>query len=159
MRILFILFVIMPIIEMWLLIEVGSHIGALSTIGLVVLTAFIGVILLRQQGTRTFLRARSRLQQGEIPAREMVDGLFLGVAGALLLTPGFFTDLIGFFCLIPGIRLLVIGFFGRHISSKIFKTDNPTVFGSTFDSKKFADKTNKNRTLEGEIDNHDERSD
>ena len=96
MRTLFILFIIIPIIEMWLLIEVGSHIGAFNTISLVVLTAFVGAILLKRQGARTLLRAQSRIHQGEIPAREMVDGLFLGVAGALLLTPGFFTDAIGF---------------------------------------------------------------
>ena len=78
MKVLFILFVLIPIIEMWLLIEVGSHIGAFNTIGLVLLTAFIGVILLRRQGISTILRARQQLDKGKIPAREMIDGLFLG---------------------------------------------------------------------------------
>ena len=104
MRILFILFILIPIIEIWLLIEVGSLIGAFHTVGLVLLTAFIGVILLKQQGERTLSSARSRLNRGQIPGREMVDGLFLGVAGALLLTPGFVTDAIGFLLFVPPVR-------------------------------------------------------
>ena len=151
MKVLFILFVLIPIIEMWLLIEVGSHIGAFNTIGLVLLTAFIGVILLRRQGISTLLRARQRLDQGQIPAREMVDGLFLGIAGALLLTPGFFTDTMGFICLVPGARTLIISFFFRHIQLGTFKTTHFTMDGSTT----FTSKTHKSRVLEGELDDND----
>ena len=155
MRVLLILFIVIPIVEMWLLIEVGSHIGAFNTIGLVLLTAFIGVILLRRQGVSTLLRARQRLNQGQVPAREMVDGLFLGIAGALLLTPGFFTDAIGFICLVPGARTLVISFFCQHIRFRTFKTTHFTVDSSA----SFTDKTNKGRVLEGEIDNDDKKPD
>ena len=156
MRTLFIFFIVMPIVEMWLLIEVGSHIGAFNTIGLVVLTAFVGVMLLKRQGMHTLLRARSRLSQGEIPAREMIDGLFLGVAGALLLTPGFVTDIVGFACLIPGTRTLIIGFIGRHIRLHTFdKTHHSTVFYSTT----FAHKTDKNKIIEGQVDHDDKHSD
>ena len=104
MRFLFLLFVGMPILEMWLLIEVGSRIGALPTIALVALTAFIGINLLRQQGFDTLTRAQTRLNAGEVPAAEILEGLFLAVGGALLLTPGFVTDTIGFCCLIAPIR-------------------------------------------------------
>ncbi|MBB3046919.1 UPF0716 protein FxsA [Litorivivens lipolytica] len=108
MRFLFLLFVGVPILEMWLLIEVGSRIGALPTIALVALTAFIGVNLLRQQGFSTLTRAQTRLNAGEVPATEILEGLFLAVGGALLLTPGFFTDTVGFCCLIGPIRRRII---------------------------------------------------
>lgn len=108
MRFLFLLFVALPILEMWLLIEVGARIGALPTIALVVLTAFIGVNLLRQQGISTLTRAQTRLNAGEVPAIEILEGLFLAVGGALLLTPGFFTDALGFCCLIRPLRRRLI---------------------------------------------------
>jgi len=98
------LFIVMPIVEMTILIKVGTVIGALNTIGLVLLTAVIGAALLRQQGLATLLRANQRLNSGELPAKEVAEGLILAVGGALLLTPGFVTDTIGFLCLIPGSR-------------------------------------------------------
>lgn len=104
MRFLFLLFIGLPILEMWLLIEVGTRIGALPTIALVALTAFIGINLLRQQGFNTLTRAQARLNAGEVPAAEILEGLCLAVGGALLLTPGFVTDAIGFCCLIAPIR-------------------------------------------------------
>ena len=98
------LFIIMPIAEMAVLIQVGGMIGVLNTIGLVLLTAVIGAWLLRQQGLATLLKANQRLNSGELPAREVAEGLILAIGGALLLTPGFITDTVGFLCLIPGSR-------------------------------------------------------
>lgn len=115
MRPLFILFIVMPILEMWVLISVGQEIGALPTIGLVLLTAMVGLALLRRQGISTVMRAQQKMQAGEMPAREMAEGIFLAVGGALLLTPGFITDAIGFACLIPGIRQLIIGRLIGHV--------------------------------------------
>ena len=103
------LFIVMPIVEMVVLIKVGGMIGALNTVGLVLLTAVIGAALLRQQGLSTLLRANQRLNSGELPAREVAEGLILAVGGALLLTPGFVTDTIGFLCLIPGSRHWLAG--------------------------------------------------
>ena len=97
-------FIVLPILEMYILIEVGGFIGALNTIGLVLLTALLGLILLRQQGFRTLLNARNKLVQAELPTEELVTGIFLAVGGALLLTPGFVTDFIGFMCLLPFTR-------------------------------------------------------
>ena len=94
-------FIVLPILEMYILIEVGGFIGALNTIGLVLLTALLGLMLLRQQGFRTLLNARNKLMQAELPTEEIVTGIFLAVGGALLLTPGFVTDFIGFMCLLP----------------------------------------------------------
>lgn len=104
MRIPLLLFIAVPLIEMWLLIEVGAVIGGLPTIGLVVLTAFIGINLLRMQGSHTLRRFQSRAASGQLPGQEIVEGMMLAVAGALLLTPGFVTDTIGFALLVPGIR-------------------------------------------------------
>jgi len=103
-----VLFLVIPIIEVYLLIEVGGLIGAGWTILLVVLTAVIGVNLLRQQGLSTLMRANQVMSQGQVPAMEMMEGLFLAVGGALLITPGFFTDVIGFICLLPFTRRGII---------------------------------------------------
>lgn len=104
MRLFFLLFITVPILEMWLLIEVGTHIGALSTIFLVFLTAAIGLALLRQQGLSTLLRVNEKIEQGQLPASEIIEGVMLAVGGALLLTPGFITDFVGFCCLLPASR-------------------------------------------------------
>lgn len=101
MRLLFLIFVILPIVEMTILIKVGSIIGALNTIGLVLLTAMIGAAMLRQQGLATLMRANERLNSGELPAREVAEGILLAVGGALLITPGFVTDFAGLLCLVP----------------------------------------------------------
>ncbi|WP_445357620.1 FxsA family protein [Microbulbifer sp. ANSA002] len=116
MRPLLLLFIVLPVLEMWVLITVGREIGALPTIGLVFLTAIVGVTLLRRQGISTLMRAQEKMRTGDIPAQEMVEGIFLAVGGALLLTPGFITDALGFACLIPGLRQLLLGRLVRHIT-------------------------------------------
>ena len=104
MPIFLIAFIVIPILEMVILIEVGGIIGSLPTVGLVLLTAVIGAAMLRQQGAATLLRANQRMASGELPAQEMAEGILLAVGGALLLTPGFVTDTVGFACLIPFTR-------------------------------------------------------
>ena len=116
-------FIVLPILEMYILIEVGSFIGAFYTIGLVLLTALLGLILLRQQGFQTLLNARNKLLQAELPTEEIVTGIFLAVGGALLLTPGFVTDFIGFMCLLPFTRrflmsLIATSFFDVSVFSQ-----------------------------------------
>jgi len=104
MRFLFLLFVIIPIIEITVLIQVSDLIGGWYTVGLVLLSAFIGVNMLRHQGLSTLARAQQRMHQGEMPGQEMAEGIVLAVGGALLVTPGFVTDVIGFSCLLPFTR-------------------------------------------------------
>ncbi len=106
-RFLFLLFVIIPIIEIYLLIEVGSRIGTINTILVIILTAALGTIMLRYQGLSTIARVQNSMQSGKLPASGLIEGLMLLVSGALLLTPGFFTDAIGFLCLIPAVRIPV----------------------------------------------------
>ncbi|MFP3977909.1 MULTISPECIES: FxsA family protein [Marinobacter] len=101
MSIFLFVFIVMPIAEMAVLIQVGSVIGVFNTIGFVLLTAVAGAWLLRQQGLATLLKANQRLSSGELPAKEVAEGLILAVGGVLLLTPGFITDAVGFLCLLP----------------------------------------------------------
>ncbi|MBO7006878.1 MAG: FxsA family protein [Pseudomonadales bacterium] len=98
---------------MVILIEVGGMIGPLATVGLVVLTAVTGVWLLRLEGTATLFRVQEKLNRGEIPETELLEGIMLLFGGALLLTPGFATDAAGFICLLPGLRRPI----ARHIIS------------------------------------------
>ncbi|VAW98057.1 hypothetical protein MNBD_GAMMA20-59 [hydrothermal vent metagenome] len=118
-QILFLLFLLIPLLEIYLLIKVGGIIGALPTVFMVVFTAVLGAWLLRIQGLSTLMRVRSTLAKGGIPALEMLEGAVLLVAGALLLTPGFFTDAIGFACLVPGLRRALI----RRLLRNVVATD------------------------------------
>ncbi|MDP3876239.1 MAG: FxsA family protein [Methylobacter sp.] len=103
-QILFLIVLIIPFAEIYLLLQIGGIVGVLPTILLVVFTAMLGAWLLRQQGFATFQRFQASLAQGVIPAYEMIEGPIILVGGALLLTPGFITDMIGFACLIPSLR-------------------------------------------------------
>ncbi len=98
------LFILTPLIEIFLFIKIGAEIGALSTIALIALTAITGVALIRHQGLSTLQNVQRQMQQGQVPAAGLLEGIMLFFAGALLLTPGFFTDAIGFVILIPPIR-------------------------------------------------------
>ena len=100
--------------EIYLLLEVGSRIGAWWTVLLIVLTAFVGARLVRLQGIATWRRFQGSLLQNELPALALLEGLCLLLAGAFLLTPGFFTDAVGFAILIPGFRRLVIDRLARR---------------------------------------------
>ena len=98
------LFLAVPLIEIYFLIKVGGWIGALPTVALVVLTAVIGASLARYQGLVTLQRIQANLARGEAPAMEMLEGVILFIGAILLLTPGFFTDALGFACLVPPLR-------------------------------------------------------
>ncbi len=110
-RLLFALFILVPLVEIYLLVQVGSMIGAMPTVLLVVGTALVGVTLLRAQGLSTWMEAQRSLASGEIPAFQLLEGAALLVSGALLLTPGFVTDFIGFLGLIPSTRKILVNRF------------------------------------------------
>ena len=120
------LFLVVPIVEIYLLIQVGSVIGALPTILLVVATAVIGAFLLRQQGMSTLARFQNSMASGTLPAKEMMEGVLLLVGGALLMTPGFFTDTLGFLCLIPFTRKFIVS----HIINRSLFAANVGMAGS-----------------------------
>lgn len=105
--VLFILFVVVPILEIAAFIQIGSLIGLWPTLGSIVLTAVIGAFLVRQQGFKVINDARMQSARNEIPVTPVIHGVFIFAAGLLLLTPGFVTDTIGFIFLIPPFRLLI----------------------------------------------------
>lgn len=104
---LFFLFVGIPIIEISLFVTVGKAIGLPLTLALVILTALLGSAMIRMQGLRTWLQARASLNRGEMPVKELFDGLCIFAAGIALLTPGFFTDAVGLLLLLPPVRHLI----------------------------------------------------
>ena len=114
-----ILFLVVPIIEIYFLIQIGSIIGAFPTILLILSTAIIGAFLLKQQGLSTLMRFQNNLSTGILPAQELVEGILLAVGGALLMTPGFVTDAMGFACLIPFTRKLLAQYIMTRSSIKI----------------------------------------
>lgn len=146
MKILFVLFVVLPIAEIMLLIEVGTQIGTLNTAILVVLTAVIGSFMLRQQGLSTLFRARERIDSGALPLQEMMEGLCLAVGGALLVTPGFITDFIGFICLIPMTRRGLVGYVARMVAA------SPSF---SYHASMSQTDVRRGDTIEGEFERHD----
>jgi UPF0716 protein FxsA len=103
-KVFFLLFLLVPLIELYVLIEVGSEIGALPTILLTILTAIVGAALMRHQGVATLQKAQNSLAQGQVPATEMMEGMLIFLGGLFLLIPGLITDALGFLLLIPPIR-------------------------------------------------------
>ena len=104
----FLVFILLPILELWLLIRVGASIGATLTVGLVLVTAVLGVAVINRQGLHTLTRVRARLARGEAPTAEVVEGTLLALAGMLLLLPGLLTDAVGLAGLVPVVRRLLV---------------------------------------------------
>jgi len=153
MRFLFLMFIVVPIVEIMLLIEVGETIGTLNTAALVVLTAIIGSLMLRQQGLSTLTRAQERLGSGQIPINEVVEGLLLAVGGALLLTPGFATDGIGFACLLPFTRRWLASGLIKHVQVLTPGGQGQGEGFSHFHSQHFH-RTQDGDIIEGEYEEH-----
>ena len=112
---LFLAFTIIPIIEIYLLIEIGSMFGALTAVTLVILTGFLGAFLARMQGLQTLYRIQKSLREGRMPSGELLDALLIVIAGLVLLTPGFLTDSAGFLLLIPATRNYIKYWLRRQI--------------------------------------------
>lgn len=150
---------------MIILIEVGGAIGPLPTVGLVILTAICGVWLLRLEGIATLTRVQEKLQRGEIPESELLEGIMLIIGGALLLTPGFATDIVGFVCLIPGLR--------RPLAARIIRSTSFSQFqmhthfqgggfrnpdgqpGNTIDGEFVSESNNEQPATKPGLDKHD----
>ncbi|CCQ11151.1 FxsA protein [Pseudoalteromonas luteoviolacea B = ATCC 29581] len=113
-RILFLLFILVPIIEIALLIQVSDVIGGFATIALVILTAILGAKLVKQQGAHALRAVQGEMARGQMPAKELFDGLCVIIAGVLLLTPGIMTDLLGFLLLTPAIRASLAAQIMKH---------------------------------------------
>lgn len=148
------LFIVIPLLELYLIIKVGGYIGAFWTVMIVIITAVIGVNLLRMQGFNTLRRAQQNMEQGVMPAMEMMEGIVLAVGGALLITPGFLTDTLGFICLIPFTRQGLIRAFIKRGSVQMHGFHGHSSYHSH--SSGHADREGRGRTLEGEFHRKDD---
>lgn len=116
---LLLLFILVPLIELALFLTIGEKIGLPATLATIVVTGFLGAVLTKSQGGKALANFRNALSSGKMPHRELVDGLLILIAGAVLLTPGFLTDFVGFAILIPQVRAGVRGLLSSRLSSRV----------------------------------------
>ncbi len=114
-----ILFIAVPLIEIWLIIEIGGLIGVWPTIAILLADSLLGALLLNRQGRTAWRRFKQALAEHRVPHREVLDGVLIVFGGALLLTPGFLTDVLGFVLLIPPTRMLVRKILTRYITLRV----------------------------------------
>jgi UPF0716 protein FxsA len=130
---LFLIFLFVPLIEIYFLIQIGDVIGAGFTIFIVVLTALIGAALVRFQGLTTLARAQREMRNARMPAMEVVEGALLLMAGALLLIPGFVSDALGFIILIPPLRQRLVQ---RFLKKRVMPVEGQVYDGEARDADK-----------------------
>ncbi|MBT4485360.1 MAG: FxsA family protein [Candidatus Latescibacteria bacterium] len=130
---LLLLFIMVPLVELFLLIEIGSQIGTISTLTIIVLTGILGAFLARRQGIGVLIQIRTEIANGRLPATQLADGIIILLAGAVLITPGVLTDALGFLCLIPASRKIIKKMLWRWLESAIhdgriaFRTHNDSL--------------------------------
>jgi len=117
---LFFIFIVVPLVELWLLLTIGKLIGVPLTILIIIATGIIGFTLVRLTGFSLLLRMREKVSVGEMPSEELVEGVLVIVAGAVLLTPGFITDIVGFILLIPPTRIMIRKYIIKRLETRIF---------------------------------------
>jgi len=120
---LFLIFTVVPVIELALLIKIGTVIGTLNTIMLVIFTAMLGAYLVKMEGIGVITRFQQNMMEGRFPAEEIFDGALILIAGALLVTPGVTTDMIGFLLVIPASRLIIKQYLKKYIQYRMSITD------------------------------------
>jgi len=116
---LIVVFIVVPLAELYVIIQVGQAIGALPTIAILLLDSVLGSMLLRAQGRAVWRRFNEALAAGRMPHREVVDGVLVIFGGAFLITPGFITDVVGVFLLLPPTRALVRAWLARRLSRRV----------------------------------------
>lgn len=117
MPLIVVLLIAVPILELWIIVQVAGEIGVLNTIGALLAISVLGAWLLKQQGLATWARLQTTLARGEMPTKEITDGALILFGGALLLTPGFMTDVVGLILLFPPTRAIVKRAFRRVLAS------------------------------------------
>ena len=146
---LFAIFAVMTLLEIYVLMTVGDVIGNWQTVLLVIMTALIGSTLLRQQGWSTMAKAQQSIAEGKTPAFEMLEGVVILVSGVLLITPGFITDGLGLLGLMPWSRRYFINHILERNAERVFSQKNSVFIHKTKNQEKTSD--NKNETIEGEF--------
>ena len=142
-------FVVVTLAEIYVLVSVGGAIGAWSTILLVIITALIGSTLLKQQGWSIMAKAQQSIAEGRTPALEMLEGVVILVSGVLLLTPGFITDGLGLLGLMPWSRRYFINHFLEKNAERVFSQRNSVFINRTKSSE--SKTANKDEPIEGEF--------
>ena len=133
---LFIIFIGIPALEIFLLIKIGGYLGALITVGLIFLTAVIGIYFAKLQGIQTLKSGAINLYQNKMPVYEIMTGASIAIAALLLIIPGFFTDSIGFLLLIPFTRKILFSLIIKNNKTSKTKKSNETIDGEIVDQKK-----------------------
>ena len=146
---LFAIFAVMTLLEIYVLMTVGDVIGNWQTVLLVIMTALIGSTLLRQQGWSTMAKAQQSIAEGKTPALEMLEGVVILVSGVLLITPGFITDSLGLLGLMPWSRRYFINHILEKNAERVFSQRNSVFIHKTKNQEKTSN--NKNETIEGEF--------
>ena len=131
----FLLFIGVPAIEIFLMIEIGSKIGALSTVSLILLTAIIGIYFAKLEGVKTLKSGLINLYQNKVPIYEMLSGASIAIAALFLIIPGFFTDTLGFLLLIPFTRKILISFFIKKKTTSNNQEDINILDGEIIEDK------------------------
>jgi len=121
-RILAVSFIVVPILEIWVLTEVAGEIGWLNAISLVIVVSVVGAWMVKQQGLGTIRRVEQRLAEGSLPSKELVDGVLIAVGGALMLTPGFITDAVSLLLLFPPTRVVARSWLMARYGNRIRTT-------------------------------------
>lgn len=162
MRFFVLLFILVPIIEIGVFIQIGDLLGLAPTLIIVFVTAILGVNLLKQQGIRAWMDIQNRISSGQQPALEMASAAQLLFAGGLLLTPGFVTDIIGFLLMIPTVRLWLANFFinywmkGNKPSKFYTHHSDHNKFNSSPLNRQQSQQQKHSRTIEGEYEDKTE---
>ena len=132
----FLLFIGLPALEIFFLIKIVGHVGAINTVALIFLTAIIGIYFAKLQGIQTLKSGMVNLYQNKMPIYEMMSGASIAIAALLLIIPGFFTDLIGFILLIPFTRKILFKLAFKNKSVPNIKKETDTIDGEVIDNKK-----------------------
>jgi UPF0716 protein FxsA len=167
MRVFLLLFLLFPVLELFILVRVGMAIGFFPTFLLVVATSMLGLFVIRVAGFATALSARESLSRGELPAQQMLEGLMIAVGGGLLLLPGFISDVLGMICLLPITRRLLVGTLRRRAEAqaqrqRAFAEDmqsrgGPAYGGQAGPSGNIHAPTRKPDIIEGEFEHRDNK--
>jgi UPF0716 protein FxsA len=132
----FLIFICLPALEIYLLIKVGAHVGALNTVALIFLTAVIGIYFAKHQGIQTLKSGMVNLYQHKMPIYEIMSGASIATAALLLIIPGFFTDFLGFLLLVPFTRKILFSLVLRNKTKKDIKSQNKIIDGEVIDNNK-----------------------
>lgn len=155
MRGLLLIFLIFPLLELFVLIRVGSSIGALTTLFLVLATGAIGILCIRLAGLTTALNVRQRMAQGEVPTGDMLNGFLLAMGGVLLFVPGFISDVLGLLCLLPMTRHWLGKRVNVHMAQGAARSQHFYTQSSSSTEPQQPSSVRQTQTIEGEFERKD----